>query len=209
MRLAISLIFMVLLSSAYTKYSFSFLEEPDLPSILFENFEMQQIEELQQYNLENLDENHLKDLFKGFWEGFGFFKGLPHEDECKQDDPELDQAWKDLYELIKNFNIKKIKEFIDNFRKIMDVIYHRMEADKERCQAYCAEVKKVCSQMKEYVCNNNYQKLFLLHTIQYSQQIIKNAKAACDTIKSGQYYTGGKMLGELVKFTFLWDFTPK
>ena len=163
------------------------------------------IEVAQEANLNSVP----AELVDGFLKGFGFFSNLPHENECKPEDPQIAQDISEIINLLKNISIKT------DFRKTIEQIltkatdaYNRISKVSEVCAEFALELQHVVEGLKGYVSAKGYYSKLALHTAMNIGQITEKVKTAVSDYSAAKFEEAGLAFGDLTKFLIFWGFNP-
>jgi len=71
------------------------------------------------------------------------------------------------------------------------------------------EFKNVLQQMKDHIHRQTYGQELILHTLSNFGHIQHDLEAAISEYQKSEYNTSGTIVGQVLKFTFFWDFQAK
>lgn len=157
-----------------------------------------------------LKSSSAEDFALGFLDGFALFKNLPHQADCKPNDPAVVQDIIDIANLVRNITIHS--DFKEIFNVIVDRAtdaYTRISKISEGCSAYAEDIKAVINSLTKEVTSGGYAQKVVYHTMTNIGPIQEKAKNATTAFASDNYEVSGFYFGELAKYIFFWDVEPK
>jgi len=169
--------------------------------------------------IEILDESYLAlvdgvnvpaEFAQGFFKGFGLFNNLPHEKECVIDDITIANDVQDLINIIKSITLKTdFKKIIPQIYVKLTEIYTKIGKVSAGCAAYANEIKSVVDAMKNYTKGIKYWANLAIHVATNIGTINDKIKSGVNAYTAKNFSQSGEVFGQLIHFTFFWDFSPQ
>jgi hypothetical protein len=145
-------------------------------------------------------------LVIGFLEGIEIFSNLPHEKECKINDPKLIKDITAVIDILKDIKKNHGIKVVTTLIAIIKDAYERLGHLQGGCQAYGKELQEVILKLIEHVSSPKYVAELAVHTIISIRKIKKLSDDASKKKAQGDLKAAGKDYGQLAHLIFLWNF---
>jgi hypothetical protein len=148
--------------------------------------------------------NDFLEFVKGVNSGFGFFTGLPYENECKGYDSKALDLAQEIFNDMKKINIRNgvdiLKRNIPKALKIIDIISNKGGA----CKNWANELKQMAQRLINRVNQNNYARDAVLNALTNMAAITDMTVTSVKHYVEKDFFNSGRMAGELMRFIFFW-----
>jgi len=129
--------------------------------------------------------------------------------DCKPNDPQITQ---DVLDIV---NILKSIDFHSNFPQIIQDVfskgkdaYDRISKVSKECRELADEAKQLFEKLEKHASGYTYYAKLALHTTTNISQISEKVKSGMAAYDAGKFEDTGFAFGDLIKFTFFWNFQP-
>lgn len=145
-----------------------------------------------------------------FLEGFAHFSQLPHEADCKPDDPQIAQDLLEIVNILKNINVHSdFKNVIAQLIEKTTDLISRISKTSAGCKAWGSELQDVLNKLQQHVTASGYATKLALHSASHIGSIASQTKSAIASFQAGNYDVSGRGFGGLLNFVAFWDLKSK
>jgi hypothetical protein len=181
-------------------FTLTLSQDTNLPRPLFLEYEYPE-----QQQLKRPSRQEAMELVKGFVKGLEIFNHLPTSDECIKGDEEVLDDIAELIQIIKDID----HNYIDSLKKVVAKameIYLKLDNVKESCKQMAHDAKLVLKHVMEYVKTPIYIVELPVHLVKEHTKIKEEAVNAKKLYDEKHYELSGEGFGDLLHFTFLWEY---
>lgn len=161
----------------------------------------------QEISIDSIKPEEVLVFLKGFNTGLEIFKDLKGEINCKYDGKLLEKRVKNIVVLFKEW-VKDIKEWPylkDIGREIVEMTYD-YHAIKASCGEWYFSITDNGKQLIKYFTEENYLKRLQRHILSNILPTLSRINSIIEAFKTSNVNRAGNEIGELVKFSFIWDY---
>jgi hypothetical protein len=156
--------------------------------------------------LEKPSGDQIARMVEQFLNGLQLFKELPHEKECIQPDDAIIADVETIVEIIQHINKDNMIESLGKIVSSASDIYTKGKTVLPECLAWKDSVAAQFKKIGQYVSDKDYLTKLATHLLLNLQHIKDDVTNGTNAWNNGDYATAGKSFGDVVHFTFFWDF---